>query len=278
MIKLKIPSTDMPVGELFRICVEGFRNKAKVNRLLLYKDAVEMSARDYLKFIPFDVEHFPDYQIIITDKDDLISVYDEKFSNKSFKRVRDYYEEIRNSSGGKCAICNIGVASSLDHYLPKSEFPLLCVFPANLVPECDYCNKNKQTYFINKNDQMLLHPYFDDFSDIQWLEVRIIFADSIDFEYYNNYSENELIANRITQTIKKYKLGYLYSLQANSDMMDNVWLWKKTLREAGRNSLYNTINMTRISREKNDINSWSSALYRALENQCDELVAWLGET
>lgn len=161
MLKLPIPLQDTSVSEIFSTCANGFRDKEKVKALLtLKKDVVDIS-NDYSRYVPNNIESLPDYTFSISDNKNLISVYDKKFSEKNFPAGRKYYNKIRAASNGKCAICEIGEASSLDHYLPKAQYPLLCVTPANLVPQCQSCNKNKGIFFEKKEDQMLLHPYFD---------------------------------------------------------------------------------------------------------------------
>lgn len=273
MYKQKPPLAGIDPRKIFEVCVNGFESAKKRSRLLSYVDEVETSAGDYLEYIPFDIEHFPEHSTDPQDKNDLVSVYDQKFVIRSANRP--YYDEIRNSTGGRCAICNIGAASTLDHYLPKSEFPLLCVLPVNLVPECNDCNTNKRSYFFRQNNMMLLHPYFDDFAQKKWLDVKIVFSEEMDIEYYNSYTEDILMANRISKTMETYKLYQLFALQANSEMAARRYIWKMTLDEAGETSLKRIIINERTSREKIDINSWASALYRALEVRFEEFVTWL---
>lgn len=52
-------------------------------------------------------------------------------------------------------------------------------------------------------------------------------------------------------------------------------MWKNLLQSIGADQLKMYFSMCKDSREKEDLNSWSSALYRALERQCDEVIDWL---
>lgn len=278
MNKLTIPSFNKSSGEIFEQCVRGYRDPKRVQKLLRYKKDVESSAKDYLKYIPYDIEHYPKTVVSSDDKELLIDVYKEKFSKASFKKGRAYYDKILAGASGKCAICNIGVASTLDHYLPKVEYPTLCVFPANLVPECQSCNKNKGDFIQRENEKMLLHPYFDDLSDIIWIDARLVFSSIIGIEYYNSYASDPVIASRISLTIEKYQLFPLFAIQANSDISNNMSMWRNQLQNIGADQLRIYFSMCRISREEEDLNSWSSALYRALERQCNEVIDWLNNT
>lgn len=278
MNKLSIPLSEESSGEIFVKCVQGYRDPTKVKKLLKYKHTVESSAESYLKYIPYDIEHYPKVEICIDDANMLANVYKDKFSKATFKTGREYYNKILAGANGKCAICSIGVASTLDHYLPKGKHPALCVFPANLVPECQSCNKNKGEFNPRDNKEMLIHPYFDDLSTVIWLEARLVFSSVIGIEYYNSYVLNPVIASRINVTLQKYELFQLFSIQANSDISNNISMWKSQVQSIGANQLKEYFSTCRTSREKEDLNSWAAALYRALERQCDELIAWLNNS
>lgn len=45
----------------------------------------------------------------------------------------------------RCPLCRQGTVYQLDHFMPKSLFPALCVDPLNLVPVCERCNLIKET-------------------------------------------------------------------------------------------------------------------------------------
>lgn len=57
-----------------------------------------------------------------------------------------------------------GTPHTLDHYLPKAEFPHFSAIPANLSPMCDICQGHKLTDTLDKDDlRIFIHPYFDQF-------------------------------------------------------------------------------------------------------------------
>ena len=59
-------------------------------------------------------------------------------------RIRRYLMSLANT--GKCPICGIGQASTLDHYLAKTIYPTYAVTPYNLVPVCKDCNFAKSVF------------------------------------------------------------------------------------------------------------------------------------
>ena len=76
----------------------------------------------------------------------------------------------------RCPLCGHRDVSTLDHYLPKTAFPLLCVTPSNLVPACSDCNKVKSDALPATAADQTLHPYFDDADQDAWLKAEVVQA------------------------------------------------------------------------------------------------------
>ena len=74
----------------------------------------------------------------------------------------------------RCPSCGIGESSTLDHYLPKEQYPEFAIFPANLVPCCAVCNTRKRDrVLIGGTDiRMFLHPCFDTIPNQEFLAAR----------------------------------------------------------------------------------------------------------
>lgn len=275
MTELPIPLKNVPITDIFLECVHGFRSNEKKKRLLSFQSDIKHSVQEYFLHIPRDIEHFVDHKVAEEDKKFLISVYDDKFSDSAYPKGRRYYDKIMAQANGKCAICGVGVASTLDHYLPKSKYPLLCVFPANLVPECQSCNKNKGSGIVLKNNQMLLHPYFDDLSSNIWLDVRLEFLPELVCHYYCSSSDIDF-KKRVEKTMSEYKLYHLYSVEANSEIANGMKFWKMIIKEIGKEKFKTYLEKITDSHEAADRNSWSAALYRAIVRQYSEFLVWLG--
>ncbi|WP_168118515.1 HNH endonuclease [Paenibacillus sp. HB172176] len=74
----------------------------------------------------------------------------------------------------KCPYCGIDRPRTIDHYLPKSDFPEFSVFPLNLVPCCQYCNGKKGDRWINESGKRIfLNLYYDKIPEIKYLYTRI---------------------------------------------------------------------------------------------------------
>lgn len=74
----------------------------------------------------------------------------------------------------RCPFCGISESSTLDHYLPKEQYPEFSIFPKNLVPSCALCNTRKKDRILEKGTdvRMFLHPCFDTIPNVEFLTVR----------------------------------------------------------------------------------------------------------
>jgi len=80
----------------------------------------------------------------------------------------------KESRVARCPFCSISESSTLDHYLPKEQYPEFSIFPNNLVPSCAVCNTHKLDRILapGTNMRMFLHPYYDAIPDLAFLEVH----------------------------------------------------------------------------------------------------------
>nr|WP_180164566.1 HNH endonuclease [Stenotrophomonas sp. SbOxS2]NYT97653.1 HNH endonuclease [Stenotrophomonas sp. SbOxS2] len=81
---------------------------------------------------------------------------------------------LKRISVARCPFCGISESSTLDHYLPKEQYPEFSVFPKNLVPSCAFCNTRKRDRILDEGTKvrMFLHPCYDVIPDTEFLTVR----------------------------------------------------------------------------------------------------------
>jgi hypothetical protein len=85
-----------------------------------------------------------------------------KSNYNSPPKLLAYIERVRASSPRVCPMCGSLKTTSLDHVLPKENYPEFSIFSKNLVPACD-CNTKRKTDTRNlTTGARVLHPYFDD--------------------------------------------------------------------------------------------------------------------
>lgn len=83
-------------------------------------------------------------------------------------------EKVRETllaSADECPFCGFGEPSQLDHYLPRSVYRELAIYPNNLIPCCGPCNNAKRTVVPGlgpAHGPGLIHPYFQELPDIDF--------------------------------------------------------------------------------------------------------------
>ncbi|WEZ84817.1 HNH endonuclease signature motif containing protein [Rhizobium sp. 32-5/1] len=80
----------------------------------------------------------------------------------------------------RCPFCGISESTTLDHYLPKEQYPEFAIFPKNLVPCCSHCNTKKRDRIVDAGTdvRMFLHPCYDIIPDEEFIQVRTRMAEN----------------------------------------------------------------------------------------------------
>ncbi len=273
MLKLSIPLEHVSQKTIYSECADNFNDKTALRYL---KKAME-AAKAYKMYVPKDIEHFPEYKIKKGDDKEIVKVYTEKFARKN-SVGRKYYNAIIANANGRCPICGAGPLEELDHYLPKSEYPLLCVTPANLIPECSSCNGHKKARFSKDYYSLAFNPYFDDMSD-KWLECSVEFNSDSTYSvfFYNGYdkTKNALMWEKYEAHLDIHNLNSTFSSQALIDIDSCYIQYQKQLWACGEKSVELSLIDVRDSCEYWDTNSWKAALYRELVKKVHSYCLWL---
>ena len=76
-----------------------------------------------------------------------------------------------------CPYCGFGEPTELDHYLPKTQYDELAIYPRNLVPSCGPCNNAKRTIVPGvPPGPGLIHAYFQALPDAVFMRADVVFA------------------------------------------------------------------------------------------------------
>ena len=109
-----------------------------------------------------------------------LTVEQKKALNHAFNVETSPMTELRGNilkriSVARCPFCGISESSTLDHYLPKEQYPEFSVFPANLVPCCSPCNTRKRDKILDDNTdvRLFIHPHFDQIPSMLFLAADI---------------------------------------------------------------------------------------------------------
>jgi hypothetical protein len=105
-------------------------------------------------------------------KEDLLSLY--SFDSATMRNARKVIEANQSECVRyTCPYCGLDSTGCLDHYLPKTIFPIFCVNPINLIPACPTCNGPKSQIWLSNGSRVFLNPYLDILPNVQYLFVDV---------------------------------------------------------------------------------------------------------
>jgi len=106
------------------------------------------------------------------DKNDLLKLYSSK--NKKLVVFKNRATTtLDNRASNVCQYCTINSVNTLDHIVPKNEFPEFSVNPKNLLPACSECNSYKLDNWRFNNQRLFLNLYTDILPQEQYLFADI---------------------------------------------------------------------------------------------------------
>lgn len=273
MIKLNPPYINSEL--VYTKCLEDYDDIVVKTQLLRLENEINTSTHDYIEKACNERLFEVDQQKTFYGenlKNALTRLYKD-YMVKEGSKGRIYYDQIK-SSYFKCSVCNHQIPSTLDHFLPKSKYPLFSVNPINLVPCCNDCNNAKSTFSASNYTEQLIHPYFDKdiFFQVKWLRAKVLENNPIGIVFEvipeEEWTEDINLLRRIQTHFNKYKLNLMYSPQAITE----IYSLKRTLHNRylaqGSTAVISFLSEVADSKEDYHCNSWQAATYRTLsENE-----------
>lgn len=262
--------------DVFIACVNSISNTDLRTRMNSIESEILSSARDYEAKV-VDLELFTivansqrNNEIIVgaVTKLELKNLYGHHMLGLT-KPARKIYDELINSAPkGKCPFCGFGQATTLDHYLPKSKFPLLSIIPSNLVPCCKDCNTGKSSALATTKGSQLLHPYYDHggYINCQWLFAEVCQTRPVTVQYYVNPDRfwGRTFGERVNAHFLSFNLRDRFSIEASNELASLKGLLEDYSGSLNANGIKNQLRRTFLSEYQIHANSWKTALYQAL--------------
>jgi len=261
---------------VYQTCTNSITDDDLRNRLNLVTNDIVVAARIYkqtattkqLYSIPQNNAHNDDIVVGAVTKKELKEVYNSHMVG-STKPARVIYDQLLSLAPlGKCPFCGFGYASTLDHYLPKTNYPLLSVLPLNLVPACKDCNTGKNTAIASKSEEQFLHPYFDHqgFVNDPWLYAKVEQTSPASISFYVQPPDDwdKVSKERVRHHFNGFKLAARYSVEACNQLAclrDTLIQYRELL---GVKKVRQHLNIEALSYAKQHINSWQTAMFKAL--------------
>ncbi|PFB62825.1 HNH endonuclease [Bacillus cereus] len=198
--------------------------------------------------------------------------YEEMLYKESFWKVYGKTktvsnEEIRTRISSKikvCPYCDKSTTSftevNVDHFLPKSQFPLLSIYWKNFVLACNTCNN-----YLNKGEKWylpVLHPFFDEINK------------KLKFEFFPE-SKTVNIKPVSTKGLENLRTENFIKLLNLRERYRAVWpfTFQSTLEELIKSELHN------YSRYKRNYNrdSWIKSYAGVIQKNKSKLEKYIGE-
>nr|WP_321222224.1 hypothetical protein [uncultured Psychroserpens sp.] len=270
----KIAKPSFLVSEVILDCIDNLQNTVLKQEIIDSVDQFTTAESDFNNKKLTNTLYQIHQNVNISDTINatvLKGIYTDRLVNKNNKG-RKYYNSIFISApNGKCPFCNVKQVRTLDHYLPKSKYPILSITPNNLVPSCSDCNKDKLVDSPTNSEEETLHPYFDDIEDYDWLKAKIITLNPITFEYYVLPPDDwpTLLRERLRNHFASYLLNELYSIHAIEEFENIKQQITILFESAGSNHLKAHLKDCYSSRYVVNKNSWQTAFYDCLYQNID---------
>ena len=257
----KIQPLSIPHNKIFIDCVNDIDSDRVKNRYLNDSNQIMNIGKSYSEEAQNKSLHLIERNNVTENisSDEFIRLYKYRLVNN---RVGGIYDEILQlPEHNICPFCNQRLVSELDHFLPKSNYPNYSVSHINLVPICKECNHSKLDKEINTQNEVFIHPYFDDVLNQNWLKADLINEEPIGVKFLVNEDVNldQTTLERIKNQFDLLQLNRLYTSHASSELASLI---KSLFRPKFR-----TINKVRTFLEDNrkdnihrGINHWKNVL------------------
>ena len=233
MIKLKKPIYNQE--NIIDDCISNMRDKNSTkSRVVSSKNEIVSKSKEYDELAQKgQLGTLREYENIKggATKSDMLILYDQKFARKE-QGGRKYYDAIKLLAPyGRCPLCGQREVKTLDHYLPKSKFPLYAVTPYNLIPACSDCNKDKFNDVSICREKETIHPYYDDFTDEVWIKAKMFTGCLPRLRRLLKKSGRAAVEEHIKECIDEAREVRLNTWQAAvyESILECEWFWNEYL-------------------------------------------------
>ena len=264
---INLPKPQFDVETVFGECISLVKNADVKEKYTQCLDLLKLAETDFINRFPLNEIYLIQRNDNITDeigKDQMVKVYNYRMLNPN-QAGRPYYDKLISlAKDGKCPYCAIRDADTIDHYLPKADYPIYSVTPIVLVPCCTLCQDKTIPYPTSEENQTF-HPYFDEIENENWIKANVINTNPITFSYEINPPEEwpDILKKRAFYHFESYKLDELYSNHANEEYRGRKRYFSK-LYTNGPEELIDFLFESYDSYLELGCNSWQAMMYKSL--------------
>jgi 5-methylcytosine-specific restriction endonuclease McrA len=257
----------MDAGEVFKTCISRIRKSDLRTRLTVIEPDISQAAIDYDRAgSPASLQTIPRHTHVgEVTKEELMSVYSGRMA-KTGQPGRTVYDELFISAPlRECPLCGSGKVMTLDHHLPKAEYPSLVVTPTNLVPSCYWCQRSKKESYPLTEAEQTLHPYYDDFTTETWLKAEVHETSPASFVFFADPPANWSLVRqqRVAHHMEAFELAELFTSNAGSELVNIRHRLLGLHGGGGVQQVRLHLLAEAASRRAARLNSWETAMYTA---------------
>ncbi|KXO84078.1 HNH endonuclease [Acinetobacter venetianus] len=202
------------------------KKKGRNENIPYYKDRIKLLVpfleKSYQKYdAAFIVGRLCDLSAVsninLNEKEDLLKLYN--YSSKPFINLKNALISLPNNRElNTCQYCTINDVNTLDHIMPKENFPEFVVHPKNLIPVCSQCNSFKSNKWLKNGNFEFLNLYLHILPIQQFLFVNVNYSNStfdIKFFLKNKNGIDSVFFNIIENHYNNLKLLERFNSKSN---------------------------------------------------------------
>lgn len=264
-----VPKPTLIAKDVFLKCISTVNDLVLKQNYELCQDLVEAAAQDFdNKFPLLEIYQIPQNLIVsgnIGEKE-MKSAYTYRMVTPGLPG-NIFYNSLKNAAPyGKCPLCSVRLVETLDHYLPKSLYPILSVVPVNLIPACSSCNIGKKISFPSNSIEQTFHPYYDDVQNEPWIKASLLPAEPFGFDYFVDCPDNweQIKKDRAENHFNSFKLNALFTAHANEEFRGAKRQLKNLYNQDPNQLIEHLKDAFTSRRDELGINSWQAVMYYSL--------------
>lgn len=217
------------------------------------------------------VDTLPEVALTAAQREAMLHAYDVATTHFSNVRVR----LLDRPAAAICPYCAVSASGTLDHYLPKDDYPIYAILSRNLVPSCGPCNTNKRTLVLDgvTGVRAFFNPYYDPIPAVRFVEVSAtlhVRTLALSFRLVRPPGFSARDFARVESHFRTLKLAKLYKLTALATLGDRVETFRRWSREGGPAKV-----AAELAKESVDLSGtlgqshWQVVLYEKLSTMRD---------
>lgn len=265
---------DPPFEYYFNKIVDGKNNtvKKKPNAtkqtLISLKGAIVKHYKDYqTNFNNNTLLKLPISTYVGTQKEHLLQAY--TGGGAALDGLKAFIKAAQPTQlQGTCQYCGISIPNTIDHYVPKDDFPEFAVMALNLVPCCGECNGYKLSYWNDSGKRGIINFYSDNIPNVRFLFVTLAWSRHLvmpTFYIKNSNNINTTLFFTIEKHFERLHLLKRYKDQSNDFITETIDSVVSNATNPDCNIISNNLreNASKIE-YRLGVNSWKAVLLEAL--------------